>query len=337
MTIGTILCLLATTHITAEVSLVDSTAFDEVIHDLAFYDGMHGYALAGTRWHYLLRTTDGGMNWVAENIDIGAFDGYKYNEVATIGETGLLLGDQTGSIWYRAHPDSMWYPTWYGDNNEIREIEVIDENGWIAITDSLLLVTRDRGDSYTSYTGGDHSSGRFVAVDVTNASLMHAIIGFSLLRSTDGGETWDVPEIGRGPFVPITDLRFASTKRGWIVGWYPWHLYQTDDSGRSWSTGPFEQIMAIGFSPEGLSAYTTFSYLRASHDGGLTWTDSLALPSIGNESILWARQRLVAAGEDGLFLLLASSDARKSIVARIGATSGIRNEIRQPGRPLDLE
>ena len=336
MAIGAILCLITTTHVTAEVSLVDSTVFDDVILDLTFYDGMHGYALAGSGYS-LLRTTDGGVNWVAENIHIGTF--YSYKDVATIGETGLLLGDQAGSIWYRAHPDSTWYPTWSGDNKEIREIEVIDENGWAAITDSLVIVTRDQGKSYTTYTHEWSANRHFSSLDVTDANLMHVTFGeFLVLRSTDGGITFDQLDGPERGFGILHDVRFVTPDIGWVASHYPWNLFQTTDGGKTWTYGPFEYPTSIGISPEGVSAYVTWSLLRTSNDGGLTWTDSLPLPElmIDDRTRNWGHQQVVTTG-DRTYLLIASEEANRSIIARIDATSGVENEGAVMPRFLDLD
>lgn len=306
----------------AETGLVDRFEVDQVIHDIAFRNGMEGYAITDEQ---IFVTTDGGTTWTRTMPIVFR---PPFRSIALFGESGIILGDMFGGVHITTDAESDWRSTQLveGDvtieNPPVTEIEVVDGAHWVAIAGSFIYVTRDSGVTFTAVSA---PNGRpITALDVTSADLMHISenVG-SILRSTDGGETWNP----MGGFGEIYDVHFLSADTGFVASWYPWNLFTTVDGGATWTAGPFEYPTSIAVAPSGSGAYTTPGYMRLSHDHGMTWTDSIPLRDAESDPFNeYHDQKVVSAGEDRLFLLMSNSETNRSVIARIDVASGVIEE-----------
>jgi photosystem II stability/assembly factor-like uncharacterized protein len=144
-----------------------------------------------------------------------------------------------------------------------------------------------------------------------------------LLRSTDGGRTWQ--QLSSKPLAAagsdglhVVSLAFADSKHGWLVGSSPSRVvvYQTVDGGKT--VQKVSEIPGIGnclgmyVSPgAGLWIYGE-GFALNSRDGGRTWKDPLDLKELGTNqyalsiSSAWffrdGRGFLVGASPDALIL-----------------------------------
>ncbi len=202
------------------------------------------------------------------------------------------------------------------------------------MTDSLVLITTDGSATFQQFATNTNRT--FVALDVTNESVMHVLESeFTAWRSTDGGTTWKelgAPELGFGI---LYDVHFTSPDTGFIASWYPWNLFTTTDGGATWNAGPFEYPTSIAASSGGVAAYTTSEYVRLSNDGGLTWTDSLYYSDY-YPFLIFDTQKVVTAGPNTIFLMLSSQDPAGGVVARIDRVSAVHEEPRFQPVLLDL-
>lgn len=320
------------TTLAAQPQLVNRFDFDEELYDVAFRDGNEGYALGS---QFVWRTSDAGATWT-KFLPIGFRP--PFTAIALFGETGVIIGDEAGEIHVLVNGDSTW-TTAPGDNHPILEIEVVDRDHWVAITDFAVFSTIDGGASYRTFGLGDRTG--LSAIDVTGKSLMHVSSDiFVIRRSTDGGLTWNElqgPELGFGE---LYDVRFTSADTGFVASWYPWNLFTTTDGGATWSSGPFEYPASIAIHPNRFGAYATTGYVRLSDDGGMNWTDSLSFPELASHGI-YERQKVVTAGPNSIFLLLSYRDPEtelgRSMIARIERTSDVPSDRpRRPSGTLDL-
>lgn len=331
-----LLFLMLTLHcsatLTAQPQLANPFEFEEELYDIAFRDANEGYALGS---QFVWRTSDAGATWT-KFLPIGFRP--PFTAIALFGETGLIIGDEAGEIHVLVNGDSTW-TTAPGGDHPILEIEVVDRNPWVAITDFAVFSTIDGGTSYRTFELEDRTG--LSAIDVTGKSLMHVSSDFyTIRRSTDGGLTWNELQIPQSGFGELYDVRFTSADTGFVASWYPWNLFTTTDGGATWSSGPFEYPTSIAIYPNGFGAYATTGYIRLSDNGGMTWSDSLSFPELASHGI-YERQKVVTAGSNSIFLLLSYRDPEtelgRSMIGRIERTSSVSpDRPRRPSGTLDL-
>lgn len=189
----------------------------------------------------IIRTTDGGANWVrctsgstANLLDVDFVDasvGWAVGSGAT-----LLKTSNGGSTWVR-----QTLPQ--GEFRQIHGVSFVDRNnGWVC------------GDSMTS---GDGAWDLYIA------------------RTTNGGATWtrcspgENASGGSDDMWSYTAIDFVSPTTGWVTGWLP-GVHKTTNGGGGWVTQPaggtridfFDSLRGISLL-NGTASYTT--------DGGRTW------------------------------------------------------------------
>lgn len=334
--IGLLLFVMLTLHwgttLTAQPQLVDRFEFDEELYDIAFRNGNEGYALGS---QFVWRTTDAGATWT-KFLPIGFRP--PFTAIALFGETGVIIGDATGEIHVWVSPDSTWSSA-PGDNHPILEIEVVNRNHWVAITDFAVFSTIDGGATYRTFELKDNPG--LSAIDVTSESLMHVSSDFyTIRRSTDGGLTWNRLQGSEVGFGELYDVRFTSADTGFVASWYPWNLFTTTDGGATWRSGPFEYPTSIAIYPNGFGAYTTTGYVRLSDNDGMTWSDSLSFPDLPSHGV-YERQKVVTAGSNSIFILLSyrnpETELGHSMIARIERLSDVPSDSpRRPSATLNL-
>ena len=321
----------------AQPQLVAPFEVDRVLHDIVFRNEIEGYALANSA---LLHTTDAGTTWREMALKPPA-EGFTtiYTAVAVFGENGLLLVDTAGRFHSIPHPDSAWTTTLLEEQFRIGKIEVIDSLRWFVVAGPSLLSTTDGGKTYREFT--PPHGGVFAGVDVTDASLIHAYQDqYKIWRSADGGETWNILAGVQSTLGTLIDVHFSSPDTGFVASLYPWGLYTTVDGGETWRSRGFEYPSSIALSKKGIGAYTAAGYMRISRDGGMSWPDSIPFPKmvVGPPARSWSIHKVVAVGDDFLYLLLSDAVEDRSLLARIDVPSGVdeRSESRVIPGELDL-
>lgn len=158
----------------------------------------------------------------------------------------------------------------------------------VAQRGKLIAAVGERGHILLSADGG----GGWQQAKVPSRALLTAVwlhderLGWAaghdetILRTTDGGATWErvrfAPEAER----PLLDLWFADAERGFAVGAYGAFL-ATTDGGASWQERPIGEddyhLNALGAAPDGtLYLAAEAGQIYRSSDAGETWQ---ALPS----------------------------------------------------------
>jgi photosystem II stability/assembly factor-like uncharacterized protein len=142
-----------------------------------------------------------------------------------------------------------------------------------------ILISDDGGGSWrqaesptrTALTGvffADHDHGWAVGHDS------------AILRTTDGGTTWELVNWAPEDEAPLFDVWFADAENGFAIGAYG-TFYVTADGGQTWAFEPISDndfhLHDIAEAPDGrlyMAAEAGVAY--RSDDGGITWTE---LPS----------------------------------------------------------
>ena len=155
----------------------------------------------------------------------------------------------------------------------------------VAAIDGRLVAVGERGHVLISDNGG--ADWRQVEVPtrvmLTAITFVNNDVGFAvghdsvILRTTDGGDTWD--EVFRAPEdeAPFFDVWFADESNGVAIGAYGSH-FRTADGGVTWNFEPLGDtdwhLHQIARSDDGrLFVAAEAGFIFRSDDGGETWTE----------------------------------------------------------------
>jgi photosystem II stability/assembly factor-like uncharacterized protein len=180
-----------------------------------------------------------------------------------------------------------------GLTTSLRAIDRLDANTAVAVGDNgLILRTDNQGANWISAASGTTSA----LLDVSFADAMHglAAAGVTLLRTSDGGFTWQQTPVPR--IMLAVDM--ISATAGVACGYDATIMY-TSDGGASWSTGvtPVPAVAQLSFtsvdfidSLHGLVAaesgiagspqHAFLSMWYVTNDGGATWSSISPFNSI---------------------------------------------------------
>jgi photosystem II stability/assembly factor-like uncharacterized protein len=160
-----------------------------------------------------------------------------------------------------------------------------DKRGWIAGDGGLVFRTEDGGKSWARQQSGvEESVNDIYFRDNTDGYLL---AGNRILSTEDGGATWRAahtfaPAEFGGASPDLYSVRFASKKRGWIVGSLSRGsdvvdslLLYTDDGGASWQRRPAPvrvELLHLDFVGEKRGWIVgDRGTILCTEDGGTTW------------------------------------------------------------------
>ncbi|MCG3164300.1 MAG: Ycf48-like protein [Bacteroidia bacterium] len=182
--------------------VADTLADDAAQRDynsLFFTDTLTGYMAGGNRslnLRTILKTSDAGQTWTLVKDDEGAMlKSIFFSSADTgyaVGETGTVLKTINGGA------------------------------DWTALTLPSPLNQRDYNSVYFTDNTTGIIAGGLPAADSTQ----------TLLRTTDGGNTWAILKDESGPV--LRDVHFSNSNDGFAVGEWATVL-QTDDGGLTWN------------------------------------------------------------------------------------------------------
>ncbi len=250
------LTLRRTTNAGADWQVPASTGLQGTIHDVVFTDSTNGW-LVGEKG-MIFHTTDGGENWSGLKHPISGVNVWSLFMLdATHGWIGgsawsvLKMDDAGAHVLVRTRNGGV---TWQERaipelcEGPIRDIGFVDPyNGWLVSEKGTILRTHDGGSNWKPIENAPVD----VAIDLWSISMVdawHGWIGASkgclltikdtqthtLLRTWDGGTTWQaqaIPELGAHP---INDVAFLDADKGWVVSEAGTILY-TKDGGVTWA------------------------------------------------------------------------------------------------------
>lgn len=207
----------------------------------------------GTFEHLLLKTTDGGANWVSNSI---ATTTVKQTYVLkNRGTDTLYVGGEDGSVFRSYDGGSNWQSlTFPLTHRAIRAIHLISGQELLVAGDSgFVYRSTNAGNSWTSVhqltqgiTLGQHLWNFFALSEDT---LYVCGRGQSIARSDDGGQTWQ--ELSNlSSTTEFSAIHFKDTTNGIALGRIygvaagsgTGTIYRTSNGGRSWTRGPVSFI-----------------------------------------------------------------------------------------------
>ena len=168
--------------------------------DVFAVDGLRAWVLGRTdEWESLVMSTnDGGRSW---------------------SRTALPRRDDVQSLWF-VSPTHGWIAGAVADATDAGE--------------PLLLETTDGGATWTARSAGRRGFARVTFVDEQHGWLLQEGVDNrgSVLRTTDGGVSWQEAPLPGPSSASAADIAFADQDHGWVAGDRIW---ETQDGGVTWT------------------------------------------------------------------------------------------------------
>lgn len=189
--------------------------------------------------HLVLKTTNGGSNWVPLNNTAHYFQSiYFVNE-----NTGWLTGNAIGSyLWKTTDGGTQWQqiPLAQPDIGTQTDINFININ--------TGFVTGYYGIQRTSNGGLNwevvSSVGNLRKIQVVDYNNIFFLSSASVWKSTDAGITWNMIFTG-GP-APYFTMFFTNQYTGYLPGYYERVMLKTTDGGNTWGQQPISTMFVRG-------------------------------------------------------------------------------------------
>jgi photosystem II stability/assembly factor-like uncharacterized protein len=260
---------------------------DNYIKAIDFVDANHGWAVGDGG--VVLRTTDGGETWLpayppgdVAGLTSVSFVDQSVGYAVSVGEMALKTTD--GGV--------TWKPLLKTNNYSPEAVHFVSRTvGWIVGDYGQIMKTTDGGDSWTSQGDLLPDDGSYTSVYFLNASVGWVTSDHAILRTVNGGVTWQRTEVA--PMTSsVSGVRFVDAGHGWatavrqvidpvpsvgipMVG----VVLRTDDGGATWAEvdlGREKRPTAVSFTDPDHGYVVGSGYpgcvLESTSDGGKTWT-----------------------------------------------------------------
>ena len=214
-----------------------------------FADAQNGWAVGGSG--RVLRTTDGGASWSSRPAD-SRFD--LSDVKALSAQSAVALGyDGSKNHWSIVSTKdggATWQAVVRPSRELLRTICVLSPSHMLVAGElmgknqtGMLLETTDGGATWTrrlltvkpwvqDMTFIDATHGWILASDSQSMGLASSSgHGTVVLRTSDGGATWQSADLGKVSDAGLTSLAFSDADHGWAVGDM---VLKTSDGGASW-------------------------------------------------------------------------------------------------------
>ena len=240
----------------------------ESFRDVFFLDENEGWVCGKNK---VFHTIDGGNNWEIKNLP------GQYLSTSSIFFLNSELGWTSGSydrLHRTVNGGEHWqlvYSGYYTEVTIIEDIEFYDENHGIAVggymignDTAVILTTNDGGQNWDRTTFPNFEGLRKVDYLSENTIIAVGDNG-NVFRSTDGGETWIVQDIGSS----LTDVHFFNEMDGIALSYS--RVMHTSDGGLSWEEGVY--LNAGHFSFSGSTGYAVGynANIYKTEDSGKMW------------------------------------------------------------------
>ena len=227
----------------------------------------------------IYRSTDGGASWERRDNGVVEREGITFR--------GFTVDPHNPDVVYAAAELASW--VWAGDARMGREFDMVG---------GVVYRTTDGGENWQAIWRGDNLA-RYVLVDPRDSNVLYVSTGIfdreaansdpdrrlpggeGVLKSTDGGQSWQLANEGLGNFYvgtlemhPVNpDILLAGTGNNQYYG--SAGVYITTDGATTWQAVRLgeDTINAVAFAPSDPNiAYAGSSAaIYRSEDGGMTW------------------------------------------------------------------
>lgn len=205
-----------------------------------FTDSLTGWIVGGDYYAFILKTTDGGENWIEEVNNNDEMIHHFYKIRFSDRNNGWIMG-QFGMIYKTTDAGENWISQ-RENNYHFNSIYFVNANtGWAVGNNGIILNTTDGGTNWFKQNKNDSLLLSSVyAIDNQNVFAVGAVIkGLSIFdrngivfRSNNGGHTWTRQTYDT--LYGFNSIVFVNDSVGWISG-INGTLLKTTDKGNKWN------------------------------------------------------------------------------------------------------
>jgi photosystem II stability/assembly factor-like uncharacterized protein len=176
-----------------------------------------------------LVTADEGATWSTRRMGVGG----GMRAIAFIDSShGLAVGDK-GQILTTEDTGRAWKPVTSGTTENLMDVQMNGNEGWIAGYDGIILHTGDGGKTWAKQTSGTTLSLEALFF-LDNQNGWAAGWAGTILHTTNGGKTWTTIKTANASW-SLSSIFFKDEKLGFISG-FAGQLLRTRDGGTTWET-----------------------------------------------------------------------------------------------------
>lgn len=186
-------------------------------------------------------------------------------------------GGIKGELFKTTNGGKTWFEQKTGSTQYIQKIRFLDSlNGYVAssLYDSLtVLKTADGGKNWKALILPTKPYLRSIYFCNKDSGWAVGDWG-SILRTTDGGLSWDIQRKDSSLGSTFYDVFFTGPDTGWVVGWSSFVILTTVDGGKTWegSNSSIYPLYSVhGSNTSNLWATGDRGQIYFSSDAGLTW------------------------------------------------------------------
>lgn len=301
---------------------------------VCFVNDNYGWAVGDSK--VILNTTDGGENWMPQQVSV-SIQFLHFSSVYFVDESnGWIAGsgynaggaaDAEGFIFHTTDGGVNWSLQYNEFGLNMREIFFVDEqNGWVvgntpSYTAPYILHTNDGGISWVE---------QYIQVatippyfDLRSVYFINATRGWAvgldgiITQTTDGGNNWIAQTIQTTG--NIKQVGFFDAENGWALAGNGIHF--STDGGNTWNLSPDNGVgvglsNAIAFADNNPNfgwGVATFGFGFRTTDGGATWYEVNTSTTKNLNAISFINYKGWAVGNEGTIIHFSGEDESASI------------------------
>ena len=225
----------------------------------------------------------------------------------TDASTGVAVGS-LGTIRRTTNGGAIWDSLSLGIPWTLNGVFFINENrGWV-VSQNGIHRTTDGGDNWeiqyqTNGFYDSYNSVYFTSTDIGIVIGNDQNIGGAILRTTNGGTTWDIQPSGTTQ--NLQDVYFTDANTGTIVGWYG-AIFRTTNGGSSWDTqtsGTSGHLKGVAFTDADNGWAVGGGLILHTTNGGHTWEEHVYSHFYMLNEIFYVNSNIgYVVGYDGVIL-----------------------------------
>ncbi|MBN2009801.1 T9SS type A sorting domain-containing protein [candidate division KSB1 bacterium] len=248
-----------------------SLEISKSLEDVHFVNKDAGWIVGSN--NFLASTVNGGERWTIESTNLDNTG--LFNTITFISaDTGWIAGGSIGyfrTLLKTTDGGVTWNPAIDPFGGDLFDISFANSRvGWAVGEKGTILNTIDGGETWNWQM--NFPSASLNSVQFLDERTGWATGGFSLIKTTDGGDTWQYIDKMEG-----NQLFFIDSHKGWLV-----HaregIYNTVDGGQTWqhqlSKPGYHQIQFIDENNGwATGAASDSTYIIRTGNGGKAWTE----------------------------------------------------------------
>jgi photosystem II stability/assembly factor-like uncharacterized protein len=166
--------------------------------------------------HQILKTTDGGANWIPQTAEAAQYRGIFFMNENNGWAVGGEPSNTLSKILKTTDGGANWIAKTVATNNYLRAVYFISETtGWVVGNEGVIFKTIDGGENWEAQTSGT-TNGLYSIAFVNPGTGWIAGGSGLILFTSDGGNNWTAQNSGTVQW--LTSLCFSFESLGWAVG-----------------------------------------------------------------------------------------------------------------------